>query len=115
MLSYDGSKWKNGGAVDVKNLITWNENLASGAGAYRVANMMFISYQGQSKTHSNGETLFVLPVGLRPIQNWEQAFTVDGKTFGQIHVLSNGNVNINNIADDTQTGRIYFSVAYPIA
>jgi len=115
ILSYDGSKWKNGGAVDVKNDITWNETTASGTGAYRVANMMFITYQGESITHSTGDTLFVLPTALRPIQNWEQSFTVDGKTYGQVHVLANGNVNVNNIADNTQAGRIYFSVAFPIA
>ena len=115
VLSYSGGKWKNGGAVDVKNDITWNETTASGTGAYRVANMMFITYQGQNKTHANGDTLFVLPTALRPLQNWEQSFTVDGKTYGQIHVLTNGNVNINSIADNSQTGRIYFSIAYPIA
>ena len=41
--------------------------------------MVYITYQGESKTHSNGDTLFVLPTGLRPIQNWEASFTVDGK------------------------------------
>lgn len=115
LLSYSGGKWKNGGAVDVKNDITWNETTASGTGAYRVGNMVFITYQGASATHSNGDTLFTIPSSLRPIQNWEQSFTVDGKTYGQIHILSNGNCNINNIADNTVTGRIYFSVAYPIA
>lgn len=115
VLSYDGSKWKNNSPVDVKSDITWNEITASGTGAYRLGKMVFITYQGASATHANGDTLFVLPTALRPVQNWEQAFTVDGKTFGQVHLLTNGNVNINNIADNTQTGRIYFSVAYPLA
>lgn len=102
-------------ATNVKSQITWNESTASGTGAYKIGNMVFLTYQGESKTHANGDTLFVLPAALRPLQNWEQSFTVDGKTYGQVHVLSNGNVNINSIADNSQTGRIYFSVAYPIA
>ena len=115
VLSYDGGKWKNKGAEDFKNDITYNEGTASGTGAYKVANMVFITYQGQSQTHSAGDTLFVIPTGYRPIQNFEAAFTVDGKAYGQVHILANGNVNINNISDNTVTGRIYFSVAYPIA
>ena len=103
-------------ATNVKTQITWNETTASGTGAYRVGNMVFITYQGESKTHANGDTLFNIPASLRPVQNWEQSFTVDGKTYGQVHLISSsGNCNINIIADNTQTGRIYFSVAYPIA
>lgn len=115
VLSYDGGKWKNTSPVDVKSDITWNETTASGTGAYRLGKMVLITYQGQNTTHNNGDILFVLPTALRPIQNWEQSFTVDGKTFGQVHVIPNGNVSINIIADNTQSGRIYFSVAYPLA
>lgn len=105
----------NPDSTNIKSQITWNETTASGTGAYKNGNMVYITYQGESKTHSNGDTLFVLPTGLRPIQNWEASFTVDGKAYGQVHVLANGNVNINNISDNTVTGRIYFSVSFPIA
>lgn len=116
VLSYDNGKWKNASPVDVKNLITFNESIASGTGAYLLGKMFFLTYQGQDQTHSNGDTLFVLPTGLRPIQNWEQVFTANEKAYGQVTINSStGNCNVNRISDSTQSGRIYFSVAYPIA
>ena len=102
--------------TDVKTSITWNESLASGSGAYQIGNMLFITYQGESATHTETDTLFVLPSGLRPVQNWIVNFVEDDKTFGTITIhSSNGKANINKIADNTQTGRVYFSISFPIA
>ena len=71
---------------------------------------------GESKTHAANDTVFVMPSGLRPINvGWRVAFVVNGLTYGNIVFTANGNVNINQINDDTQSGRIYFSVAFPIA
>lgn len=108
--------WINTGAEDVKSQITWNESTASGAGAWRVANMLFITYQGGTGTHSAGDTLFTLPSGLRPIQNWQAPFVVNAVTYGNVSIgAGSGNCNINQINDNTQGGRIYFTVAFPIS
>ena len=103
--------------VDVTNQITWNETtVTTGTKALKVNNMLFLTYMGETKTHSANDTIFVMPSGLRPISiGWRVAFVVNGLTYGNLVFSANGNVNINQINDDTQTGRIYFSVAFPIA
>ena len=101
---------------DVTSQITWNETVVTtGTGAYKVGNMVFLTYMGEIKTHSANDTLFVVPAGLRPPKNWRFPFTVNASTYGNLGILSSGNCNINQISDNTQSGRIYFSVAYPIA
>lgn len=117
ILSYNGNKWVNIGVEDVTNQITWNETtVATGTKALKVNNMLFLTYMGENKTHAANDTIIVMPSGLRPISvGWRVAFAVNGLTYGNLVFASNGNVNINQINDDTQSGRIYFSVAYPIA
>lgn len=105
---------------DVKSQITWNESTASGTGVYRVGKMVFLTYQGASLAHSNGDTLFTIPSALRPIQNYEVSFVAaDGssiKATGFCHIYSSsGNCNVGGISDTSVSGRIYFSVAFPIA
>ena len=101
---------------NITSQITWNESVVTtGTGAYKVGNMVFITYMGEIKTHSANDTLFSIPLGLRPPKNWRIAFTVNASTYGNLGILTGGNCNINQISDDTQSGRIYFSVAYPIA
>lgn len=116
MLSYDNGKWKNVGAVDISSDITWNETTVStGTAAYRVGNMVFITYMGANTTHAANDVLFVMPASLRPSTGWRVAFTSNAGAYGNLGFYTNGNVTINQISDNTVTGRIYFSVAYPIA
>lgn len=104
------------GTKDVTSQITWNETTVdTGTGAYKFGNMVFITYQGENKTHAALDVLFVVPSGLRPPKNWRIPFTVNGLTYGNLVINATGNCAINQISDDTQSGRIYFSVAYPLA
>ena len=101
---------------DITNQFTWNETVVdTGTGAYKFGNMIFITYQGENKTHAALDVLFVVPSGLRPPKNWRIPFTVNALTYGNLVINATGNCIINQISDSTQSGRIYFSIAYPIA
>lgn len=116
-ISYDGSKWVNTNTTteDITSQVTWNENVTgTNTKVYVKNNVVYLNYQGESTTHSSGDVLFTLPSGYRPLNLLYTPFVVNGLTFGNFEIAKNGTAKINQINDNTATGRIYATVAFPI-
>jgi len=62
----------------------------------------------------SGSTLFTLPSGYRPPEQYAAPFTVDALGFGNVTINTNGTVKINNITPNLTDGRIYLNCTYSI-
>ena len=118
MLSYNGTKWvnTNTNTEEITSQVTWNESISgTNTRVYFKNNVVYLNYQGESKTHSGGDVLFTLPSGYRPLNLLYTPFVVNGATFGNFEIAKNGQAKINQINDSTATGRIYATVSFPVA
>lgn len=101
-------------ATNVTSQITWTEDYAN-VRAIKKGGVLYLTYQGEGKTHANGDLIFTLPSGLRPFSNTFIPFTVNALAFGNLTITaSNGQGKINQVSDSTASGRIYLSVAFPV-
>lgn len=101
--------------VDITSQVTFNETITgTNTKIYIKNNVVFVNYQGETKTHASGDVLFTLPVGYRPKNLLYTPFVVNGTTFGNFEIATNGQAKINQINDTTANGRIYATVSFPI-
>lgn len=120
LLVYNGptSKWINSnvGKSEVTSQITFTEDVSgTNTRFYTKVGVLYIFYQGESKTHSGGDILFTLPEGLRVTNTIYTSFVVNNTGYGNVvFTPSTGVVSINQIANGTTAGRIYFSCAIPL-
>lgn len=101
--------------VEITSQVTWNEDVSgTNTRVFCKNNVVYLNYQGESKTHSGGDVLFTLPSGYRPLQLLYTPFVVNGATFGNFEIARNGQAKINQINSTSATGRIYATVSFPI-
>lgn len=115
VLLYNGSKWTNS-SKDMQNktsTVTFNETYAN-CRVWLKDGWVSITYQGENKTHSASDVLFVLPENLRPSATEFVPFTVNTGALGVLFIYANGNATVNQVSDSTVSGRIYFTVTYPV-
>ena len=79
------------------------------------AGICHLFYQGESKAHSNGDSLMILPSGASPRSTIFAPFVKYGGAYGAIKIESGGLVTVGFITNNTITGRIYFNCSYPVA
>ena len=115
VLLYNGSNWVNSNKAmqNKTSTVTFNESYAN-CRVFLKDGWVHISYQGENKTHSASEVVFVLPTGLRPAATEFVPFTVNTGAFGVLFIYANGNATVNQVSDSTVSGRIYFSTTYPV-
>jgi len=105
--------------VDITSLATFADGGATSAPAntkiYYCNSQVCIYYQGVSTTHSSTATLFTLPEGFRPASTVHVPFVKNGVTYGTVQITNTGVCTVNQIGDATATGRIYFTVEFPIS
>ena len=100
---------------DITSQVTWNETVSdTNTKVYCKNNVVYLNYQGESKTHSSGDILFTLPSGYRPLHLLYTPFVVNGATFGNFEIAANGQAKINQINSTSATGRIYSTVSFPV-
>ena len=74
----------------------------------------YVDYNGQAKAHTNGEVLFILPVGYRPLGSIFTPF-IQGNVNGRIWINGdNGEVQISGISSTTDLARVSFTISYLI-
>lgn len=76
--------------------------------------MVFISYQGEGKTHAAGTLLFTIPAAYRPKSQVLCPFVKNASAYGIIAITTDGKCSVNQISSTTASGRIYFQMNYPI-
>lgn len=116
VLEFNGTNWVPS-SQPKKNIITsisFNETYAN-ARAYIKNNWVYITYQGEATTHSAGDTIMTIPSAYRPDGNVFIPFASNATAYGNIILnASTGQVNVNQISSATQSGRLYFTLVYPL-
>ena len=99
--------------IDFSNEVIFNET--PGNYHMKVVNgVAYVDYNGQVKTHTNGEVLFILPEGYRPIGSIFTPF-IQGNINGRVWINGdNGEVQISSISSTTATARVSFTISYLI-
>ncbi len=106
-------KWKKvdlGEIEGFQGLVTFNET-PSNVYFKKNGNKVAISYQGENKTHSSDEVVFVLPTGCRPSKNVYFPFTINTSALGVGRIGADGKFIINQVSSTSQ-GRIYFNISF---
>ena len=99
--------------IDFSNEVIFNETPA--IYHMKVVNgVAYVDYNGQAKAHTNGEVLFILPVGYRPLGSIFTPF-IQGNVNGRIWINGdNGEVQISGISNTTDSTRVSFTISYLI-
>ena len=117
VLTYTEGGYWSGRSTPKSNIlsqISFNEDYAN-ASAYVVDNVVYITYQGENKAHSNNDNIFTINSAYRPLNNQYIPFVVNSNAYGNIVLEANtGNARVNHISSSTVSGRIYVTVAYPL-
>ena len=102
--------------ASISGNITYNESYNSTwTHAYKMGQLIFIEYMGESKTHDAGDQIFELASGYRPSANTVFPFVVNAGAYGNIQLGTDGKAKINQISDNTVSGRIYFNAVFRTA
>ena len=117
VLAYDGSKWKNKSTsrTDITANTTFNETITgTNTKIFVKENVLYIFYQGESKSHSSDETLFTLPNSYKPSGNFYCTAMINAGGYGIIEIAS-GVAKLWLLNTASVSGRIYFTIAIPLA
>lgn len=117
VLVWNGSKWVNNslGKVEATSQVTFTEDTTgTNTRFYTKVGVLYIFYQGESKTHSTGDVLFTLPSGLRPTHQVYIPFVCNNTGYGNVTITTGGVCTVAQIANGSQAGRLYFSCAIPL-
>lgn len=118
MLVFNGpsNKWINSnlGKVEATSQISFTEDVSGNTKFYTKVGVLYIFYQGESKTHASGDTLFTLPAGLRPSNLTYIPFVINNSGYGNVSITTAGVCSVAQIANGSTAGRIYFSCAIPL-
>ena len=93
--------------------VTFNEDYAN-ARFFAMAGVVYITYQGEAKTHARDDVLFNIPESYRPNHTVFIPFMVNAGAYGVLFIYSDGRALINQLSDATFSGRVYFSTAYTL-
>lgn len=100
---------------NVMNLVTFTEDISgTNTRFYEKGEVLYIFYQGESKTHTTQETLFTLPSGYRPLNQLYTPFVMNNFGYGTVEISTLGVAKITNIIGGENTGRVYFNVSFPV-
>ena len=104
--------------TDITSSVTFNETVTGTLTQFYVkGGVLFIFYQGESKTHSASDLLFTLPSGKRPSSLTYTTFVASNGInfiFGTISINTSGECKVNQISDSSGAGRVYFTCAIPL-
>ena len=117
VLAYDGSKWKNKSTsrTDITANTTFNETITgTNTKIFVKEDVLYIFYQGESKSHSSDETLFTLPNAYKPSGNFYCTAMINAGGYGIIEIAS-GVAKLWLLNTASVSGRIYFTIAIPLA
>lgn len=99
--------------VDVISAVTFREQYNNNRTFFlKIGKIVWFSYMGEGKTHSNNEEIFVVGNAIKPATNACFAFVSNALAYGNIFLTTSGSMYINQISDNTQVGRIYFQGMY---
>ena len=105
----------NFSTTEITSSCTFTEDISgTNTRVYVKSGMVFIFYQGESTTHSSQDDLFTLPSGYRPANLIYQAFVCNNTGYGNVSINTTGAVKVNQIANGSTAGRIYFSACFPL-
>lgn len=116
-LKFDGSKWVNVSTAktEITSNVTFIENITgTNTRVYEKGGVVYIYYQGENKTHAAGDDLFTLPSGYRPQNLIYQSIVINNTGYGNISLNNDGACKISQVANGSTSGRVYFSLAFPI-
>lgn len=119
---WDSTKWEQTSVInrieeeDITSQCTFNESYGvNNTQIVRKGNMIFVAYQGESKTHTSSPNslLFTVPSKYKPKYNKFAPFTKNVSVYGTLAVRSaTGNVEVNSISSTTTAGRVYANFSY---
>ena len=99
--------------VDVISAVTFREQYNNNRTFFlKIGKIVWFSYMGEGKTHSNNDEIFVVGNAIKPATNACFAFVSNALAYGNIFLTTAGSMYINQISDNTQVGRIYFHGMY---
>ena len=103
--------------IDIKSQVTFIESITgTNTRVYVKAGVVYIFYQGENKSHNANDQLFTMPTAYKPSNMTYVLFNVNDTAYGQVGIDStNGNCFINRISTAGASGRIYFTISYPLA
>lgn len=113
-------KPKNGNQIDGECLyikdftddVTYYETHAESTHFIKIGKLICISYQGESKTHTNNTLIFKVPDKYKPSKKYIVPFIKNTITYGVVELATNGELKVNQIGAPTATGRLYFNFCY---
>lgn len=114
------SSWKQYQMVeteDFKSSVTFSESAVTGNCKFlKIGTMVFIIYQGETKTHNQGDLLFTVPAGYEPlIGNVPVTFIKNANAYGTVQLYkANRQCQVGAISSTSASGRIYFSMFYNV-
>ena len=82
--------------------------------AWKMGDMVFLSYQGASKTHSANALILTASSDVRYGGEMLFPFTKNASTYGTMRQNADGTIEVNQISSTTNTGRIYFNTFWLI-
>lgn len=100
--------------TEFTNQVTFKESVAGNTHFYKIGNMCHVFFQGEAKTHSNNQTIAVVPSDYAPSKSFFAPFVVNAGAYGNLSIGSNGNITINIISSTSVSGRIYANFSYPL-
>lgn len=101
--------------TEITPQVTFDENISgTNTRIFYKNGVLYIFYQGESKTHNTQDLLFTLPSGYRPPNLLYTQFVINSSGYGTIEMTTAGVVRITNITGGENTGRVYFTVAIPL-
>ena len=100
---------------EVTSSVTFTEDVSgTNTRFYYKDGSLYIYYQGESKTHSAGNTLFTLPSSYYPTNMLYVPFVINNSGYGNVVINTNGKVQINNLTGGGTAGRVYFHCVIPL-
>ena len=101
--------------TEITSSCTFDEDITgTNTRIYVKGGVVYIFYQGESKTHSANDSLFTLPSGYRPSNLIYTTFGINNTGYGNIAINNTGAVYVSQVANGGTAGRIYFACAFPI-
>ena len=101
--------------TEITNSVTFNENITgTNTRIYVKDNVLFVFYQGESKTHSQNDVLFQLPSAYKPQAQTYSVFVINNTGYGNVSLNGSGSCFINQIANGGTAGRIYSNFSVPL-
>lgn len=101
--------------TDITSSVQFTEDITgTNTRVYAKNGIVFIFYQGESKTHSANDLLFTLPSGYRPSDLIYNDMVINNTGYGNVSIKTNGECLIAQVANGLTAGRVYFSMSFPI-